>query len=297
MRTLAIVALGLAALAAPASGQEWEKYQFRASPLAEGLTLLSGAGGNIVACTGPDGVLLVDSDYTQMADKLVAAVAALGAGPARYVVNTHWHFDHVGGNATLARAGALIVAHEHVRQRMAAGQTLGIIDETVAPAEPDALPRLTVADSLTLHLNGETATIWHAPRAHTDGDLVVRFTRADVIHAGDLWFHGGYPFIDVSSGGDIDGLIAAVDAVIAAAGDSTRIVPGHGAVGTKAELAEHRAMLQEFRDIIAREIAAGKDLATIIAEKPTAKLDETWGKRIFPPEVFAEIVYGALKRD
>jgi cyclase len=296
-RALAIVMFGLAALAAPAAAQEWDKYEFSARPLGEGLTWLRGAGGNVVACHGPDGVLLVDTDYEQMTGKLVAAVAALGAGPATFVVNTHWHFDHVGGNETLARGGATIIAHPHARERMEKGQTIAAIDETIAPAPAGALPRLTFTDSLTLHLNGETIEIWHPRRAHTDGDAVVRFRRADVIHAGDLWFHGGYPFVDVSSGGDIDGLIAAIDVIIAAAGDSTRIVPGHGPVGTKVDLAAHRAMLQEFRDIVAREIAAGKDLAAIVAAKPTARLDETWGKRMFPPEAFTEMVYRSLKRD
>jgi len=296
-RLLASVLFALAALAAPAVAQEWEKYDFAAKPLAEGLTWLRGPGGNVVACHGPDGVLLVDADYEQMAAKLQAAVAALGAGPAKYVVNTHWHFDHTGGNAALAGAGATILAHPHLRDRLEKGQLITILDETIAPAPAAALPRITFADSLTLHLNGETIEIRHPRRAHTDGDAVVRFRRADVIHVGDLWFHGGYPFVDVSSGGDIDGLIAAIDDVIAAVGDSTRIVPGHGAVGTKADLAAHRAMLQEFRDIIAGEIAAGRDLAAIVAAKPTARLDEVWGKRMFPPEAFTEMVYRSLKRD
>jgi glyoxylase-like metal-dependent hydrolase (beta-lactamase superfamily II) len=296
-RLLAIVMFGLAALAAPATAQEWEKYEFSAQPLAEGLTWLRGPGGNVVACHGPDGVLLVDTDYQRMTEKLKGAVAALGAGPVKFVVNTHWHFDHVGGDSAFARDGALIIAHPNLRTRMERGQSITVIDETVAPAPAVALPRLTFTDSLTLHLNGETIEIRHPRRAHTDGDAVVRFRRADVIHAGDLWFHGGYPFVDVSSGGDIDGLIGAIDVIIAAAGDSTRIVPGHGPVGTKVDLAAHRAMLQEFRDIVAREIAAGKDLATIIAEKPTARLDEVWGKRMFPPEAFTEMVYRSLQRD
>ncbi len=296
-RSFAIVMFGLALLAAPAVAQEWEKYEFSARPLAEGLTWLRGPGGNVVACHGPDGVLLVDADYEQMAGKLKVAVAALGAGPVKFVVNTHWHFDHTGGNAALARDGALILAHPNLRARMEKGQTIAVIDETIAPAPAGALPRLTFPDSLTLHLNGETVEIRHPRRTHTDGDAVLRFRRADVIHTGDLWFHGGYPFVDVSSGGDIDGLIAAIDVILAAAGDSTQIVPGHGPVGTKADLAAHRAMLQEFRDIVAREIAAGKDLATIIAEKPTARLDEVWGKRMFPPEAFTEMVYRSLKRD
>jgi glyoxylase-like metal-dependent hydrolase (beta-lactamase superfamily II) len=269
----------------------------RTTELAPGTHLVQGAGGNMLACAGRQGLMLVDTDYLEMSGKLVAALDSIGAGPCRLVVNTHWHFDHVGGNEALARGGATIIAHPHLRERMEKGQTIAVIDETIAPAPAGALPRLTFTDSLTLHLNGETIEIRHPRRAHTDGDAVVRFRRADVIHAGDLWFHGGYPFVDVSSGGDIDGLIAAIDVVIADAGDSTRIVPGHGPVGTKVDLAAHRAMLQEFRDIVAREIAAGKDLATIVAEKPTARLDEVWGKRIFPPEAFTEMVYRSLKRD
>lgn len=294
---LLIVLCGLAALAMPAAAQDWEKYDFAARPLADGLTWLRGPGGNVVACHGPDGVLLVDADYAPMVGKLLAAVATLDAGPAKYVINTHWHFDHVGGDSALACNGALVIAQDDLRVRMAKGQTIAIIDETIAPAPAVALPRLTFPDSLTLHLNGETIEVWHPRHAHTDGDAVVRFRRADVIHAGDLWFHGGYPFVDVSSGGDIDGVIAGLAVILAAAGDSTRIVPGHGAVGTKVDLAAHRAMLQEFRDIIAGEIAAGKDLATILAEQPTARLDAVWGGTMFPPEAFTEMVYRSLRRD
>ncbi len=294
-RALLAVVLGLCPLPGSAVAQDWESFRVEARPLAPGVSLLSAAGGNLVACHGPEGVLLVDSEYAQLTPKLRAAVAALGAGPRRLLVNTHWHFDHVGGNAALAGDGATIIAHARVRDRMQKGQTIAIIDETIPPAESAALPTVTFTDSLTLHLNGETVDVWHLPGAHTDGDAVLRFRRADVLHVGDLWFHGGYPFIDISSGGHIDGLIAALDTLVAVAGDSTRVVPGHGPLGTKAQLAAHRDMLREFRDIVAREIAAGKDLSEIIAEKATARLDATWGEKMFPPAAFTEIVYRSLK--
>ncbi len=298
MRARLLVPL-LAALllaAAVATAQEWEKYQFRATPLAENLTALRGAGGNLVACHGPDGLLVVDTDYEPMAAKLLAALDSLHAGSARAAVLTHWHFDHVGGNAALAAAGFALVGHENVRARMEKGQTIAIIDETIAPAPPAALPGVTFSDRLTLRLNGETIEVLHYPHAHTDGDAVVRFVVANVVHTGDLWFHGGYPFIDVSSDGGIDGLIAALEQVLALCDDATRIVPGHGPPGVRSDLAAHLAMLKEARALVAKEKEAGKDLAATIAAKPTATLDETWGKRIFPPDQFVEMVYRTLGR-
>jgi len=279
---------------APALAQDFGKYEFRVQDLGGGLHWLRGAGGNVLACAGPDGVLLVDSDYEPMAAKLQAAVAALGAGPARWVVNTHWHFDHVGGNAALAQAGATIVGHANQRARMATGQRIAILEEDVAPSPAAALAGLTFTDSLTFHLNGETVDLWHVPAAHTDGDVVVRFRRANVVHAGDVFFHTGYPFLDVSSGGSIDGLIAAVEAILALADDGTRIVPGHGPLAAKADLAVYRDLLREFRDLVAREMAAGRDLAAILAAKPTARLDEKYGQTYFPPEQFTEMVYRSL---
>jgi glyoxylase-like metal-dependent hydrolase (beta-lactamase superfamily II) len=291
-RNLAFVLL---ALATPAAAQDFEKIQVETSPLAQGLHLIrSRAGGNIIAAAGPKGLLLVDSDYEELGEKVETAARGLGKGPVAVVVNTHWHFDHVGGNERLAGSGGLIVAHEKVRERMAAGQLIGIIDVEVPPSPQPALPVLTYEESLTLHLGDEEVALLHPDRSHTDGDTIVHFRRANVIHTGDLIFSGGYPFIDLSSGGSIEGLIAALESVLELSDESARIVPGHGPLMGREDLEAYVAMLRAARDAVAAEIAAGKGLEEVLAARPTAALDERWGKTMFPPATFTEIVYRSL---
>lgn len=277
--------------------QDFDRYEFRHQQLADNLYLLMGAGGNVAACFGEDGVLLVDDDYEEMSAKLVAAVAEISEQPVRFVFNTHWHFDHVGGNEHLAGTGTVIVGHENIRRRMAAGQLITIIDSEVESYPEPALPVVTYAVAIAFHLNGEEISIFHAPHAHTDGDGVVQFRNANVIHTGDVYFNGGYPFIDVSSGGTINGMIAAVTAILERCNDETRIIPGHGPLASKADFETYLAVLTEFRDIIAAEVAKGKDLETIVAEQPTAALDEKWGKTIFPPDQFTKMVYLTLPEE
>ena len=283
-------------LALPALAQPRSDIRIETTRLAEDLFMLrSGRGGNLAVHRGPDGLVLVDAEYAALAGPVKEALASLGDRPVKILVNTHWHFDHVGGNEGFARAGATIVAHENVRKRMAVGQQIAVINRRVPAAPPAALPTITFTDRVTLHHHGETIEVRHIPDAHTDGDSVVRFQRANVIHAGDIFFHGGYPFIDVSAGGSIDGVIAAVGNVLALCNDQTRIIPGHGPLAKKADLEAYHVMLQEFRAIVAREIAAGKDLPAVLAARPTAALDRIWGVRCFPPEKFTEIVFRSLR--
>ncbi len=292
-----LAVLALAAAAMPASAQDLEQIWIRDEALAADLHLLTGAGGNMLACTGPQGILLVDADYEQMAGKLLAALDSLGSGPVRLVVDTHWHFDHVGGHAALAAAGALIASHPNTRRYLAAGGHLDVIDRDVPPADPAVLPTVTIPDSLTLHWGDETVRVLHPGPGHTGGDLVLRFERADVVHAGDLFFNFGYPFIDTAHGGGIDGLLAAVDRVLALCGPATRIVPGHGPPATPAELADYRDVLRRFRDLVAAEMDAGRSLEQIVADRPTRELDELYGDRMFPPAAFAEMVWLSLGGD
>jgi glyoxylase-like metal-dependent hydrolase (beta-lactamase superfamily II) len=281
-------------LAPLAWAQDFEKFTVQTTPLSEQVYLLQGAGGNVAACVGQNGVLLVDSDYTPMSDKLKAAVDSLSDQPVRIVINTHWHFDHVGGNENFAHWGSVIVSHENVRKRMAAAQYLEIIDREVPASPPAALPTLTFQDSLSLHCGDETISAVHLPPAHTDGDAIVHFRQANVIHTGDIFFNGGYPFIDIAVGGNIDGMIAAVESILALCNEETRIIPGHGPLASKADLEAYGDMLREFRAIVAAEMAASKDLETIQAEQPTAALDEKWGKFAFPANLFTEMVFRTL---
>jgi glyoxylase-like metal-dependent hydrolase (beta-lactamase superfamily II) len=245
-------------------------------------------------CIGQDGAFLVDSDYAPMSDKVQAAIAELDSQPVEFLFNTHWHFDHTGGNEAFGKGETLIVAHANVRRHLASDQFITIIDREVPASPAAALPKLTFSDSLTFHLNGEEIFIFHPPLAHSDGDGVVHFRRANVIHTGDIFFNFGYPFIDVSHGGTIDGMIAAVQAILLLCDGETKIIPGHGPLANKEDLQRYRNLLQEFRDIVAAEKAAGKDLPTIQAEAPTARLDAEWGGKIFPPDLFTEMVFTTL---
>ncbi|MEY4555542.1 MAG: hypothetical protein RL093_661, partial [Pseudomonadota bacterium] len=242
-----------------------------AQRLAPNIHVVIGDGGNIAVLHGSEGVLLVDAELPQGAPRVMAAVAAIDPAPLRYVIDTHWHVDHTGGNRFLTGAGALIIAHDAVRTRRTSNQTLRVYNATVNAARyPESLPVLTFDNTLTMHLNGETVHAFHVPGAHTDGDVIVRFLQADVIHMGDVYFAGLYPFIDTGSGGRVQGLIAAVDQVLAMADDDTRIIPAHGPVGTKADLIAYRAMLAAVMASVQAGIDAGLSLEQIQAARPAA---------------------------
>ncbi len=285
----------LCALGHSAAAQDINGIEFKTEPLGNDVYLLaSGAGGNVAACVAEDGVFLVDSDYAQLSEGLMDAVAGISDQPVRFVLNTHWHFDHVGGNQSFATSGARIVAHENVRKRMAAGQRITIIDTDVSPSPKAALPTVTFTDSITFHFGPEEITAFHIPDAHTDGDVIVRFRKANVVHTGDTVFNRGYPFVDLSSDGSIDGMVAALETIVRISDDETKIFPGHGPLSTRLEMIEYAGMLRDFRSAVAKEIAAEKRLEEILTAKPTAALDEKWGHVHFPSEVFTEIVYRSL---
>jgi glyoxylase-like metal-dependent hydrolase (beta-lactamase superfamily II) len=281
----------------PVQAQDFSKIRVITIPLGDSIYMLATrAGGNLAVCAGEDGVFLVDSDFKELFEKVESAIAEISTKPVRFVVNTHWHFDHVGGNEGFARKGSILVAHENARKRMASDQHIGILDEDVPASPKEALPTITYKDSLTFHLNGEKITVTHVPSAHTDGDGIVHFEKANVIHTGDIVFNGSYPFIDVTSGGSIDGMISAVEAILKRCDDKTRIIPGHGAMPSKADLEAYRDMLQEFRDAVALEIAAGKDLKAVQDSKAITELHEKWRRTHFPLLQFTEMIYKSLRK-
>ncbi|MDO9693414.1 MAG: MBL fold metallo-hydrolase [Candidatus Latescibacteria bacterium] len=295
MKRFPISAVAAAALlagvaAGPAAAQDFGPLQFRTEELAPGVHLLQGAGGNVLACAGGGRLLLVDADYEQMADKLLAATAALESGPVALAVATHWHFDHVGGFGALAAAGAMLAAHESVPGWMASPQHLDVLDHDVPASPAAALPRICVGDTLTLRWGDETIGLRHVA-GHTGGDLVVRLHRADVVHAGDLFFNCGYPYIDTAHGGSIDGMIRGLQYVLTLCGPATRVVPGHGPVATPTQMRVYLGILEEYRHIVATEKAGGATLAEIVAARPAASLDERWGEAMFPPEDFIEMIW------
>jgi cyclase len=256
-------ALALAVGGSQARAQEVQK-------LAPGAWVLIGKSCNVVIVPGPEGALIVDDQGARDFDETMAAVRQVSTGPVRYVVNTHWHLDHSGGDEAFARAGAVIVAQHNVRVRRGSAQFMPAYNVHIPASTAAALPAVVYDDRLELHVGDETISLRHAPGAHTDGDTLVRIEGANVLHLGDVYFNGIFHFIDRASDGGIKGLIRAVDMALAMSDDQTRIVPGHGPVATKAELKAYRDMLQDVCDRVGRAIKARKTMAEIVASKPAA---------------------------
>jgi cyclase len=266
----------------------------RAQALRGGVYMLSGAGGNIGLSTGTDAAFLIDDQYAPLTAKIQAAVASVTSQPIKFIVNTHWHGDHTGGNENLGKAGALIIAHDNVRRRMSVEQFNDVFNRRTPASPPAALPIVTFNDTVTLHLNGDDVVVFHVAPAHTDGDAVVYFTKADVIHMGDTYFASGYPFIDVSSGGNVNGIIQAADRALAMCTAQTIVIPGHGPVSDCPKLRVYRNMVATIRDRVQAEIRRGRTKEQITAAKPTADFDATWGKGFINGDTIVDLVYRSL---
>jgi glyoxylase-like metal-dependent hydrolase (beta-lactamase superfamily II) len=246
-------------------------------PVAPGLTMLIGKGGNLAVSTGASGPVVVDDQYAEQIPGIGRAVKALQDAPIRFVINTHYHDDHTGGNAALGGGGAVIVAHDNVRVRLSTEQFSKLLDRKTPPKPASAWPVVTFAEGVVLHLNDETITIEHVANAHTDGDAIVWFSKANAVHCGDTFFNGIYPFVDVESGGSFAGMIAAADRVLGAVQPGTKIIPGHGPLATPADLKRFRDMLATVKQRVEAAIADGKTMEAFTAEKPLADLDAEWG--------------------
>jgi len=292
--TLFILAL-MVLFAIPTGAQrDFDAVNIEAVPVADGIFMLTGAGGNIGLSVGDDAAFVIDDQYAPLTEKILAAIASKTEDPVRFVINTHWHGDHTGGNESMGQSGAIIVAHENVRKRLSTEQFIEAFDTRVPPSPEAALPVVTFADSITFHWNGDDIRVFHVGPAHTDGDSVIHFQKANVIHAGDILFNGLYPFIDASAGGGIDGMIAAAERVLAMADEKTKIIPGHGPLCEKAQLQASHDMLVVARDRIRRLMDEGKTRDEVIAAKPTADLDEEWGGGFLQPDVWVGIVFDGL---
>lgn len=295
-KMLAVAAVSFLPLLAPARAraQEPSAVAIKTVPVAGSVSMLEGQGGNLGVSAGPDGLFMIDDQYAVMTDNIKKALAAIGQQPLRFIVNTHWHGDHTGGNENFGKTGAVIVAHDNVRKRMSTEQFMKAFSKTVPPSPAIALPVVTFADAVTFHLNGDDISVFHVAPAHTDGDSVVIFKKANVIHTGDVFFNGIYPFIDVSSGGSINGTIEAAERIVNLADEKTKIIPGHGPLADKAALKVYRDMLATVRDRVTAAIKDGKTLEQVQMMKPTADLDAVWGKGFLKPEQFVMIVYSSL---
>src|SRR6202795_1960247 len=275
------------------------RARFNAAPiqtqkLADNVTMLSGPGGSVVVLNGPDGKFVVDTFVAPAWPKLKEALDGLGNAPLKYVIDTHWHFDHTDNNAPLHAAGATVLAHENTKKRMSATQDVPILGLHFPPSPADALPQQTFASSYKLEANGEALALQYFSPAHTDSDIYVHFEKANVIHMGDTFFNGMYPFIDPGTGGKISGMIAAADKALLLADNNSKIVPGHGALGNKADLTKSRDMLLTARDRVQKLKSEGKSAQEAAATKPLADLDATWAKGMLSSDLFIQVIYLTL---
>ena len=299
-----IAAAAFLALAAAADAQQlqplapapdFDKVAIKTIDLGNRIYVLQGEGGNITVAVGDDGAIVVDSQFAPLYGKIKAAIAALTSKPVRYLVITHFHRDHTGGAEAFGRDGAIIVAHENVKERMASGTRNGLTANVVPPAPAVALPQQTYKDTTTVHLQGRAAELHYSANVHTDGDTYVYFPDANVLVTGDIVFFGRYPNIDFAYGGSIDGMIRGVDELLNFAGESTTIVPGHGPVGTKVMMRDYREMLVVARDRIQKLKAAGKSEDEVVAARPNADYDAKFGLDERSNGNFMRVVYRSLK--
>ena len=281
----------------PTAQQDFDDVQIEAAKIREGIFMLTGRGGNIGVSVGKDGVFLIDDQFAALTQKIKDTVSSLSSSPIKLVFNTHWHSDHVGGNENFGLSGSLIVAHYNVRKRMGTEQFVEAFGSRVPASPQAALPVVTFDNELTVHLNDDEIHVFHAPSAHTDGDAVIHFRRGNVVHMGDLFFNRRYPFIDLSSGGSVDGMIAVADRVLQMIDSETKIIPGHGEIGDQNSLKEFRDMLVVVRNSVDTMVVSGKTIQEVIDAKPSKQFDEIWGKDFMSPEVFVKIVYSSLKKE
>ncbi len=277
--------------------RDFDAVEIEIVGVAEGVYMLVGMGGNIGLSVGEDGAFLVDDQFAPLTGKILAAIATLTEAPIQFVVNTHFHGDHTGGNENLGKAGAIIVAHENVRSRMSVEQFRESLGSSTPASPPDALPVVTFAEGLTLHWNGDQIRVFHdgIGHAHTDGDAIVHFTQANVFHMGDTYFNGMYPFIDVGSGGDVGGIIQVATRIIHMADGDTKIIPGHGPLSNKAELTAYRDMLRAVTREVHEGIKKGLSLDAIVAQKPTSTFDATWGGGFITPNALVGAIYQSIQ--
>lgn len=283
-------------LFSPVNAQEYDKVQIKTIKVENNVYMLIGAGGNIGISAGADGVFMIDDQFAPLTEKIKKAVAAISDRPIRFLINTHWHFDHTGGNENLGKMGSIIVAHENVRKRLSTEQFISFFKRKVPPKTKSGLPVITFTEDVTFHINEDEIYVFHVANAHTDGDSIIHFRKNNVIHMGDIFFSGMYPFIDVDAGGSVNGIIDAIKKVLPKMDGSTKVIPGHGPLSTKSQLKAYLGMLATLRDRVRQEIKAGKSLKALLASKPTKDLDPEWNKGIIKGDAFVNILYQDLSR-
>jgi glyoxylase-like metal-dependent hydrolase (beta-lactamase superfamily II) len=288
-----LLLIGLLGLSITADAAQ-EEVSIKTLQVQNGVYMLIGQGGNIGLLIGEDGTFLIDDQFAPLTPKHLEAIRAVGGEVPKFLINTHYHADHTGGNENLGKAGTLIFSHDQVRERLTVESVIEAFNMTTPPQPKAALPVVTFSTDITFHLNGDTLHAFHVPRAHTDGDSVIHFKNANVIHSGDVFFNGFYPFIDVAHGGTVKGMIKAADTILALADGATKIIPGHGPLGDRAQLQAYRDMLTTVYERLGGLKAKGKSIEEAVAEKPLADLEERWGKGIFTGEKWVRLIYEGL---
>jgi cyclase len=276
------------------SQQDFSKVEVKAQKVAGNVHMLQGSGGNIGVSVGADGILIVDDQFAPLADKIKAALKTLGEGKLKFVLNTHWHGDHTGGNAVFGPE-APIIAHDNVRKRLATEQKSEFFKRTTPASPKEALPVITFGQSLSVHFNGEEIRVIHFPQGHTDGDSVIFFTNSNVVHMGDDFFVGRFPFVDLESGGTVEGLIKNIGEIIAKLPPDVKIIPGHGPISSLDDLKSYHRMLVETTEIVRKKMAAGKSLAEIKAEGLPDQFKE-WGSGFIKTDVWLETIHRSLSK-
>jgi glyoxylase-like metal-dependent hydrolase (beta-lactamase superfamily II) len=273
---------------------DFSKVEIKTTDLGDKVFMLEGQGGNITVAVADDGIIMVDGQYAPLHDKIKAAIEAISKQPVKYLINTHYHGDHTGGNELFAKDGVTVIAEIHVKNRLAAGTTNGLTGVKTPPAAQDALPSKTYTKIFKIRLKGRVADLTHIDNAHTDGDTYVWFKTANVLSTGDTFTNGRYPNIDFANGGNIKGMIAATDAYLKLTNAKTRIVPGHGPLADKAVLTEYRTMLVTARDRMAKLVKEGKSEDDVVAAKPFADFDTKWAPTELASTNFIRVVYHSL---
>jgi len=283
------------AMAFASNGDDrFRDVEITSTPVAENIYMLTGMGGNIGLSIGEDSVVLIDDQFAPLSEKIKKAVADITDKPIQFIINTHWHGDHTGGNENFARDGVFIVAHENVRERLASENISTLTGQITPPASEGMLPVITFNKSVTFYLNGEEAAVTHLSNSHTDGDSIIHFKKSNVIHTGDIFFHGLFPYIDLNSKGSVDGMINSLRRISSMADENTRIIPGHGMLADKHALERDLRVLVTVRDRISKLIAEGKNLEQVKAANPTQGY-ESYGRGFINAEAFTEILFRGLQ--
>jgi glyoxylase-like metal-dependent hydrolase (beta-lactamase superfamily II) len=303
MRRHFVIALGLLLLSTShgwawktASGfsMDWPNVTVETQKLSGSTYCLHGSGANVCASVGPDGILLVDAEFEPMTIKIKKALTALDPGPVRYLIDTHWHTDHTGGNADFAKTGTVVIAQRNVLLRMQSPQFLPFLNLKCDPAPREAWPKITYNDAMTLSFNGEDIQLFHLGPAHTDGDTVVYFPKSNVLCMGDIYINGLYPIIDLGSAGTINGYFGMIDKALTLANAETKVVPGHGPVATVKDLIAYRDMLLTLRDRVLSMKADGKSLPEILQANPSHEFDAAWASDRVGPDGVTKMIYESL---